>query len=352
MLAPQPGPRLELRAVCRRFGHAIAVDDVSMSVMSGEILAILGASGCGKTTLLRIIAGLESAGSGSIHIDGHRVAGEGIDVPPEARGVGLMFQDYALFPHMSLLANVCFGLHGIPRRQARAIGLDRLREVGLDHRSDSYPHALSGGEAQRVALARALAPGPRLLLLDEPFSNLDQDTRDRVRTDTIELLRKSGTTAMVVTHDPSEALRIADRIVLMRAGRVVQVGTPEEIYRSPATPFAAAALGVVLALPGNARGDTVDTPLGCIPAGHSTATPKVWVWLRPEAIRIGPSGSGTPARVLRRDFDGAGRRLHLAVDGLDAPLVLSIPAGDAAVLGDRIGLTLDAAEPCLVTDAD
>ncbi|GEP12683.1 ABC transporter ATP-binding protein [Methylobacterium gnaphalii] len=352
MLAPQPVPRLELQAVCRRFGHAIAVDSVSMSVMPGEILAILGASGCGKTTLLRIIAGLEEAGSGSVHIDGRRVSGEGIDVPPESRGVGLMFQDYALFPHMTVLANVCFGLRGMPRPKARAVGLGRLREVGLDHRSNSYPHVLSGGEAQRVALARALAPGPRLLLLDEPFSNLDQETRDRVRTDTIELLRRTDTTAMVVTHDPSEALRIADRIVLMRAGRVVQIGTPEEIYRTPATPFAAAALGDVLALPGNLRGNAVDTPLGRIPIDCPTAARKVWVWLRPEAIRIGPSGSGTPARVLQSDFDGARRRLQLAVDGLEASLVLSVPAGDAAALGDRIGLTLDAAEPCLVTDAD
>ncbi|GJE59876.1 ABC transporter ATP-binding protein [Methylobacterium trifolii] len=336
-------PRLEVRGVGRRFGRVAALDDVSLALAPGEIVAVLGESGCGKSTLLRLIAGLEAPDTGEIRIDGGCVAGPGRDASPETRGVGLMFQDYALFPHMSVLANVCFGLKG-SRAQARAAGLARLAEVGLAHRAESYPGTLSGGEAQRVALACALAPRPRMLLLDEPFSNLDAHTRGRVRADTLALLRASGITAILVTHDPGEALDFADRIALMRHGRIVQSGSAEDLWRGPASPFAARALGEVVEVPGRAQGGRVETALGALPTADAALAGPVRVSLRPDAIRIGRAGAGVPARVLHRRFAGAGIRLHLAVEGLDAPLSLPAAGDDSSAPGDVVFLSLDPRE--------
>lgn len=343
--SPQ-APRLAIHDASLRFGRQRALDGVSLRLMAGEIVAVLGESGCGKSSLLRLAAGLEAPDAGEIRIDGRCVAGSCMTrvtrmVPAEARGVGLMFQDHALFPHLDLLDNVRFGLHRLPRARGTAIALSRLGEVGLAGRARDYPHTLSGGEAQRVALARALAPGPRLLLLDEPFSSLDPGTRERVRADTLALLRAAGTTALLVTHDPAEAMAFSDRIVLMRAGRIVQAGTAEEIYRRPASAFAARALGAVIEVPGLAGGGRVETALGSLPVeGPAQA---VRVCLRPEAIRIGPAGEGATARILERAFAGAGTRLRVAVDGLDAPLVLHAPGDGAAPPGGMVGLALDPA---------
>ena len=333
--------RLEISGVSRRYGRTPALENVSLSLFPGEILAVLGDSGCGKSTLLRLVAGLETPDAGEIHIDGRRVAGKGGSEPPDTRGVGLMFQDYALFPHLTVLANVRFGLNHLSSRQARAMALERLAEVGLAGREKSYPATLSGGEAQRVALARALAPRPRVLLLDEPFSNLDAGTRERVRADTLRVLRQAGISTILVTHDSAEAVEFADRIALMRAGRLIQCGSAESLYRAPADVFAARALGDVVELTGRATSGQVETPLGTVPLPASVPEGAVRVCLRPEAIRVVPAGGTVEAsmhgrrngqephrvrgRVLRRAFAGSYTRLDVAVTGLDQPLRLTIP---------------------------
>ena len=255
MVAPDPTEgrrsgevptRLETRGLRVDFGRKLALDDVSLAVRVGEIIALLGDSGCGKSTLLRAVAGLEQPSGGLVLLDGQIM---GRRVPPEERGVGLMFQDYALFPHLTVMQNVRFGLHRLRADEADAVARARLEQVGLADRAASYPGDLSGGESQRVALARALAPGPRVLLLDEPFSNLDRRNRDRVRADTISVLRATGATALLVTHDPEEALLVSDRIVLMRSGRIVQIGTGADLYRRPVSHFAASFFGDLIAFP-------------------------------------------------------------------------------------------------------
>ncbi|WP_232627981.1 ABC transporter ATP-binding protein [Methylobacterium sp. Leaf118] len=329
---------LDVAKVTRRFGRTLALDDVSLSLGPGEILAVLGASGCGKSTLLRLIAGLDVADSGEIAVGDRRVAGRGCHEPPETRGVGLMFQDYALFPHLTVLANVRFGLAHLPGAEARRVAEERLAQVGLAHRADSYPGTLSGGEAQRVALARALAPRPRVLLLDEPFSNLDAGTREHVRADTLAVLRRDGIGAILVTHDSAEAIAFADRIALMHRGRVVQCDSPERLYDAPRSPFAARALGDIIEIPGQAVDGLVTTALGPLPRPASMPDGAVRVCLRPEAIRLGPVGEGVTATVLGRAFAGAHLRLDLVVAGRDAPLRLHVPP--EAAPGDRVGIHL------------
>lgn len=330
--------RLDIRGVSRRYGRTPALEDVSLSLPPGEILAVLGRSGCGKSTLLRLIAGLDAPDAGEIRIDDRLVAGRGRDEPPETRGVGLMFQDYALFPHITVLANVRFGLRHLSSGAARAGALERLAEVGLADRADSYPGTLSGGEAQRVALARALAPRPRVLLLDEPFSNLDAGTRERVRADTLAVLRQGGISAILVTHDAAEAVEFADRIALMREGRLIQCDTAERLYRAPASPFAARALGDIVEMEGLACGGRLTTPLGILALTDPTPDGSVRVCLRPEAIRIVPRGEGVPGRILRRRFAGASTRIDVEVAGLDAPLRLT--AAPDGIAGDGVALRL------------
>ncbi|ACA20149.1 ABC transporter related [Methylobacterium sp. 4-46] len=342
-IRPAP-PALAAEDIACRFGRVQALDGVSLDVRPGEVMALLGDSGCGKSTLLRIVAGLEAPSRGRILLDGRLVAGPGVAVPPEARGVGLMFQDYALFPHLTVAENIRFGLAGRPAA-ARAVADSLLEQVGLSARAESYPQTLSGGEQQRVALVRALAPGPRLLLLDEPFSNLDRRMRDRVREDTVALLRRTGTTALLVTHDPEEALAVASRIALMRAGRVVQVATGEALYRRPASLFAARFLADATEIPVRIRAGAAETPLGRLPAPGLPDGAAARVCLRPEALRVGPPGTGLPAQVVRRVFLGASALLHLAVAGLAEPLRVRLPGAEPYGAepygpGDAVGLAL------------
>ena len=259
---------LDFTHVSHSFGETLAVDDVSIRIETGELVCLLGPSGCGKSTLLRLAAGLETLRSGRIAIGGATVAegGAGRHLPPEKRGVGLMFQDYALFPHLTVTQNIRFGLRGRSGEMHDGAWIERaLGEVGLAHLGERYPHTLSGGQQQRIALLRALAPNTGVLLLDEPFSELDGHLRRRVRQETRTMLAESGATTLMVTHDPEEAMFLADRIVVLNRGRVVQDASPAEIYTAPADPFVARLFGPANELEGVVRGGTADTVLGPVP---------------------------------------------------------------------------------------
>lgn len=303
---------LELRGVTKRFAPHLppVLSNVSLSVREGELLTLLGPSGCGKTTTLRLVAGFERPDEGDILIGGATVAGSAWR-PPEARRVGMVFQDYALFPHLTVLGNVMFGLRGNDRqRRAR----DVLNLVGLTVFEKRYPAQLSGGQQQRVALARALAPAPRLLLLDEPFSNLDAALRHGTRAELRAILRETRTTAVLVTHDQEEALAVSDRIAVMRGGAVEQIGTPEDVYATPATAFVAGFLGRGNLLSGVARGSTVSTVLGDVPLAEPASGP-VLVMLRPEALAFAPDGA--PVTILAREYKGHDATYNVRLGNLD-----------------------------------
>ena len=293
---------VQLNQVSKSFGLTHAVDSVSLAVHPGELFAVLGPSGSGKTTLLRLIAGFERPDGGSVTVGGRDVAGNGTWVPPERRRIGMVFQDYALFPHLTVERNVAFGCgRGNRDRPQRALEL-----VGLQHKADRHPHELSGGERQRVALARALAPEPDVVLLDEPFSSLDATLRADLRREVELILRDAGATAILVTHDQEEALTLADRLALMRDGRIVQVGAPEAVYAQPAERWAAQFVGEVNVLPGVLRGDSVHTELGSFdlvsPAG-AAATGSVHIAVRPEQLEF-RAGREPNAEVVEREFRG------------------------------------------------
>lgn len=287
--------RVRLQNVTKSFSNRMrAVDGVSLSVEDGEILALLGPSGCGKTTTLRLIAGFEWPDEGEIFISGERVAGNGSRVAPEHRRVGMVFQDYPLFPHMTVVQNVAFGLHRVARREAMRRAEELLALVGLEGMGNRYPHQLSGGQQQRVALAQALAPQPSLLLLDEPFSNLDAALRNELRQLVRRVLKALSATALLVTHDQKEAFSVADRVAVMAAGRIEQIGTPFELYSSPRTPFVARFLGHCAVLEGTVHSgrSAIITELGALPCTScpAGAGERVTVSLRPDSLVLDPEG--------------------------------------------------------------
>jgi len=295
---------VRLDNVSKSFGQHRAVDALSLTVGAGELLAVLGPSGCGKTTLLRLIAGFERPDSGRIEIGGETVADGRVFVPPERRRVGMVFQDYALFPHLTVAGNVAFGLARVPRRERRAKVRSVLELVGLQHRADSYPHELSGGERQRVALARALAPDPAVVLLDEPFSNLDETLRADLRREVEVILREAEATAILVTHDQEEALSLADRVAVMRAGRLVQIGTPEEVYARPASRWAAQFVGDVNVVPAVADGQLAHTEIGSFDLACRCGEGPVHVAVRPEQLEIVRDDAGGNGEIVDREFYG------------------------------------------------
>ncbi|MPZ89899.1 MAG: ATP-binding cassette domain-containing protein [Nitriliruptorales bacterium] len=308
-------PAIRVRGAVRHFDGVPAVDGVDLDVRRGQVLALLGPSGCGKTTMLRLLAGFERPIAGAISVDGVQVAGPRTWVPAEARRMGMVFQDYALFSHLDVAGNVAFGLPRPGRLRSRSRA-ERVREVidlvGLAGLEDRKPHELSGGQQQRVALARALAPGPPVLLLDEPFSNLDASLRAQVRTELVRILAVTGVTAVLVTHDQEEALSVADDVAVMRRGRILQQATPEVLYHRPHDRSIAAFVGDAEFLPGQSRGERVLTELGELPL-HHTAHGPVEVLLRPEALRLVPDPDGR-AVVVAREFYGHDQMLALRMD--------------------------------------
>ena len=254
--------RLTFEKLERRYGETRALDGVDLDIAPGEVVCLLGPSGCGKTTLLRVAAGIEKPSAGRVLINEREIAGPNRFVPPEERGVGLMFQDFALFPHLTILGNVAFGLKALPKAAARREALAALQRVGLAKLADEYPHILSGGQQQRVALARAIVPRPAVMLMDEPFSGLDVQLREAMQEETLGLLRETRATSVIVTHHPEEAMRIGNRIAVMRAGRLVQAGTAEELYHRPADLFVARLFSEINEIAYPVRGGRVETPLG------------------------------------------------------------------------------------------
>jgi iron(III) transport system ATP-binding protein len=330
--------RLTLEDVSRRFGRVTALEDVSLDIEPGEIVSLLGHSGCGKTTLLRVAAGVEVPSAGRVLVDGLEVASPEVFVPPERRSIGLMFQDYALFPHLSILRNVMFGLTALDRRAREQEARAALARVGLEHLADSYPHEASGGEQQRVALARAIVPRPGILLMDEPFSGLDSRLRDSVRADTLSVLRETGATALVVTHDPEEAMRMSDRIVLMRRGRIVQHGTAEDLYDRPQSLFVARFFSHLNELEGTVLAGRAVTRIGSFAAFGSGEGRAVTVAIRPQGVllALAAEAGGTPGRIVSRHFLGEIDLFDVAVEGLDTYLVAKARAADGLVPGAEV----------------
>ena len=346
-------PILQVDGLAHGYDGETVLDGVSFAVDTSEIVCLLGPSGCGKTTTLRLVAGLERPLAGRIVVAGMPVTEPTRSVPPERRRVSMMFQDYALFPHLRVRDNVGFGLAYLGRGERRRRAEELLDKVGMASYADAYPHVLSGGQQQRVALARALAPDPYIVLLDEPFSGLDPELRGRVRDDCLHLLKTSGAATLFVTHNAEEAMMMADRVVVMRDGRVVQNGAPEEIYCEPASPFVATFLSDANRFDGLVAGGRVETPLGSVAAPGFADGAAVQVLVRPEAIRIGEAGgAGAEAWIDAVRMVGRSTLVHFTlattargVYGPDSPEGIHLharsPGRIVAGEGDVRRLSLD-----------
>ncbi len=354
---------LELAGLVKRFGEHVAVDHVSLKVAEGEIIALLGPSGCGKTTTLRLIAGFEQPDTGRIAIGAHDL----VDLPPYRRDIGLVFQDYALFPHMTVAANIDYGMRQRGRSKADrdARRHELLRLVRLEGLDDRRPASLSGGQQQRVALARALAISPKLLLLDEPLSNLDAKLRETLRAELQEILRTVGMTTLVVTHDQAEAIGLADRIAVMNKGRIVQVGTAREVYEEPATRFVAQFIGQSLWFSGRlesqASGEQAQfvTDEGLTLLARSTAKPdsthRYGLSIRPEHVHLGPrpgDENRLPAEVERVAFFGAELLVDCRLNVGGRVITVPIRSDDAVIPepGDHIELGISSRRCRIIAD--
>ncbi|MGP3915783.1 ABC transporter ATP-binding protein [Nonomuraea sp. 10N515B] len=320
---------VEFRGLRREFGKTVALDGLDLVIAPGEFVALLGPSGCGKTTALRCVAGFERPDSGAVLVDGKDIT----NVPANKRDAGMVFQSYSLFPNLNARDNVAFGLRvrKAPAAVRHAKADELLELVGLPQHADRYPHQLSGGQQQRVALARALALEPRVLLLDEPLSALDAKVRVALREEIRRLQLDLGITTIFVTHDQEEALSVADRVAVLRDGRLEQVGSPAEVYDRPATPFVAEFVGTMNHLAGHVTGDQVSVLGQLLPVdGAVPADPSVDVLIRPEAVRVVLDEDGA-AEVVTASFRGASVRLRLAVDG--GEVLADVPGHEAATLG-------------------
>jgi iron(III) transport system ATP-binding protein len=341
---------LELEGIVQRYGSHTVVNDVDFRVETGKIACLLGPSGCGKTTLLRCIAGFEEIAAGEIRIEGTPVSRAGFRVPPERRRIGMVFQDYALFPHLTVGENIGFGLAKIAHDERTTRIDELLTTVGLSGQGQKYPHELSGGQQQRVALARALAPRPQLILLDEPFSNLDVDLRERLSLEVREILKSQGMTAILVTHDQHEAFAMADEIGVMAEGTIQQWDTPYNLYHQPANRLVADFVGQGVFLPGMVVDNThVEIELGVLEShvplecGLGCGTCErgcgIEVLLRPDDI-VHDDRSSLQAEVLRKSFRGADILYVLRLSS-GAEVLSLVPSHHNHALGEKIGIKLD-----------
>jgi iron(III) transport system ATP-binding protein len=330
--------QLEVENLRHAYGAHEVVRGLSFSLTRGTIGCLLGPSGCGKTTVLRCIAGFEALQEGEIRLAGKRVSGSGTMVPPENRRVGMVFQDYALFPHLSVADNIAFGLHALPASERGARLAELATLVGLAGVLGKFPHEISGGQQQRVALARALAPRPELLLLDEPFSNLDVDLRERLSLEVREIIRASGATAILVTHDQHEAFAVADEVGVLNEGRIQQWDTAYNLYHRPANRFVADFVGQGVFLPARARDDgRLEIELGVLSA--DAPGNDVEVLLRPDDV-VHDDASPTQAEVVHKAFRGAEILYTLRLQSGRKVLAL-VPSHHNHALGERIGIRLD-----------
>jgi iron(III) transport system ATP-binding protein len=340
---------LTFEGVERRYGTSQALHGVSLEIAPGEVVCLLGPSGCGKTTLLRIASGIEKPSRGRVLINGQEVAGPTRFVPPEQRNVGLMFQDFALFPHLTILNNVAFGLRALPREDAEREALALLARVGLEGFGAQYPSILSGGQAQRVALARAMVPRPSVMLMDEPFSGLDVQLRDHLQEETLALLRETRATCMIVTHNPEEAMRLGDRVAVMQGGRVMQIGRAEDLYRHPTNLFVARLFSEINEVRYTIEGGGITTPIGrfSLPDDNDMVDgDEAILCIRQRAIELtAPSKARTqagalPGRVLRAKFLGDAVQLEVGVKGFEAPLKVRVDEALAPVRGVEVAVTI------------
>ena len=334
---------LELTGVSHAYDQRQVLNHLSFRVEKGVIVCLLGASGCGKTTVLRCIAGFEPVAAGEILLSGHVMSRTGLTIPPETRRIGMVFQDYALFPHLTVARNIAFGLHDLTEGERAARVAELLATVGLDPVRNRYPHELSGGQQQRVALARALAPHPDLLLLDEPFSNLDVEMRERLSLEVRDILKQQNTTAVLVTHDQHEAFNIADEIGIMSSGSIEQWGTPYTLYHEPVSRFVADFIGQGVFLPGTVLGgNRVRVELGILEGQLARDWPQgsvVDVLLRPDDI-LHDDASALQAQVLHKAFRGAEFLYTLQLPG-GAHVMSLVPSHHNHAIGEKIGIRLE-----------
>lgn len=335
---------LEFRHVSYAYQHRDVVRDVSFSVAAGEIVCLLGPSGCGKTTCLRIAAGLERLTRGEVRIAGRTVAAKGVHLPPERRDVGLVLQDFALFPHMTVADNVTFGLSRVSRAERDAKLRALMQAVGLAGLETAWPHQLSGGQQQRVALARALAPDPAIMLMDEPFSGLDVTLRAEVREAALETLKARNVPTLIVTHDPDEALALADRIIIMRDGAVIQAGPPETLYLQPDDPFVMTFFGHPNRLDARVETGVAQTPFGAVSAQGLKEGAAVDIYFRGNALRPAADGQGCRAQVTEARLLGPVQRIRLKISGADTHLEMFLARKDALDIGDLLDIEADLEE--------
>ncbi len=333
---------LKLESVTHAYDGKEVLNNVSLDVGVGEIICLLGPSGCGKSTLLAIASGIQNLQKGRVCVGNRVLADERTSLPPEDRKIGLVFQDYALFPHLNVFENVAFGIrsHSAEQKNAKAFGA--LEQVRLSEMAKFYPHMLSGGEQQRVALARALAPEPDVMLLDEPFASLDGRLRDNVREETLAILREAGTPTVVVTHDPREAMLMADRIAVMRLGRLVQIDTPKVIYNHPVSSFVARLMSEINMLKGFIKDKSALTGIGAVSATGMYDGQKVEVLIRPQAICLREPENSEPIAVIRGcRVVGSYNRVEIEVANVESLLVVHTAVEETVTIGEQVGIVLD-----------